>query len=292
MTGLGSSKVMSDEPSHIESLEDALLARRHEVADAVAAAFHSSVRAILVSKDGTNPEIVGSCILLVVDGKLFAVTAAHILDNLATHAIYIAGSVGTQPVQIQGVAMMTSLPPGGRQADKLDIGFWQLSQQATETLGLVSFIRESQFSHNRVPLKNRFYLAMGYPVSKNKRNVDNSKKAIKTSLAKYTAGVSDDPSVAEHYGVSGEQHLFLKYHKYSETHAQEKQRTFAPVGLSGGPLIDLGDFATLGRYAADTTPAGYLAGMVIERISQHSVLVAVRIQVIVEAIRAADSGSQ
>lgn len=57
------------------------------------------------------------------------------------------------------------------------------------------------------------------------------------------------------------------------------------MGLSGGPLFDLGNFASMDRYTADSSKTGYIAGMTIEKISKSNVLVAVKIDVIVEAIR-------
>ncbi len=48
----------------IETLDVAVLRRRDEVTTAVADSFRASVRAILVSKDGSRAKIVDSCILL------------------------------------------------------------------------------------------------------------------------------------------------------------------------------------------------------------------------------------
>jgi hypothetical protein len=271
--------------SLVESLDEAVRNRRHEVSETVTKQFHSSIRAVLVSEDGTNPRIIGSCMLLRVDDRNYVVTAAHIADELGANALYISGTVGAELVQLVGVIRKTAPPPGGRWKDKIDIAFWEIDTQNIRALGDVEFIDESQFSKNRAPLKNRLYLAAGYPFSRNKKNVNNVSKSIKTSLSKYTAELTENPAVAQEYDVSGTKHLFLKYQKFSETGSGEKQTTFSPVGLSGGPLIDLGNFASLERYIADSKVTGYIAGMTIERIRKHNVLVAVRIQVIVEAIR-------
>ena len=269
----------------IETLDDALLRRRDEVTTAVADSFRSSVRAIIVSKDGSQAEIVGSCILLCIDNQHFAVTAAHVLDNLDTHAIYIAGTVGTQPVQLLGHAHLTTAPGGLRSKDKIDIGFWELDSSMVKKLGAVSFVDEAKLSHNKALSEHRLYLAMGYPVSKNKKNVDSVNKTIKTSLAKYTGELNVSRQIPATYAVSGAQHLFLKYQKFSETVDGEKRKSFEPVGLSGGPLLDIGNFASPQTYIAGSVVQGYLAGMIIERIRAHNVLVATRIQVIVDAIR-------
>lgn len=271
--------------SLVENLDEAVRNRRHEVSETVAKQFHTSIRAVLVSEDGKNPRIIGSCMLLRVERRNYVVTAAHIADELDANALYVSGTVGAELVQLVGVIRKTVPPPGGRGRDKIDIAFWEIDTQKTQALGDVAFIDESQFSKNRVPLKNRLYLAAGYPFSRNKKNVNNISKSIKPSLSKYTAELTEEPAVAQEYGVSGTKHLFLKYQKFSETGSGEKQKTFSPVGLSGGPLIDLGNFASPERYVPRSKVTGYIAGMTIELMRKHNVLVAVRIQVIVEAIR-------
>lgn len=269
----------------IESIHDAVQNQRRKLTQAVSERLWPSVRAVLRSKRGQKPEIVGSCMLLQIDESRYVVTAAHILDELDTHEIFVSGAIGTEPVQIAGQVFLTVPPPQGRSQDKIDVAFRELDAAAVERLGDVSFVQPSQFSHNRAPLENRFYLAMGYPASKNKRNVNFSKRSIKPSLSKYTSELSLDPSLPREYGVSGNSHLFLKFKKFSTTDAGEKRKTFKPVGLSGGPLVDLGDFSSPDRYAIDTNPNGYIAGMVIEQIERSQVIVATKIQAIVDGIR-------
>ncbi len=271
--------------SPIETLDDSTRNRRREVSESAAKRFHPSIRAILASEGGKKPRIIATCMLLRVDCRNYMVTAAHVVDELDDSALYVAGSVGSQPVQLIGVVHKTAAPPQGRQKDKIDVAFWEIDEQKIPELGNVAFIEATQISHNRAPLKNRLYLAAGYPYSRNKRNVKNNTKSIKASLSKYTAALTEDSAIARDYGVSGEQHLFLKYHEYSETDSGEKQKTFNPVGLSGGPLIDLGNFASPERYVERSQQLGYIAGMTIERISKHDVLVATRIQVVLDAIR-------
>ena len=271
--------------AQIETLDEAVRHRRSEISEAAAAKFHGSIRAVVASADGRNPRIIGSCMLVRVDGRNYVVTAAHITDELATDALYITGMVGAELVQVVGIVRSTAPPPEGRRKDKIDIAFWEIDDHKIDQLGQVSFIEESQISHNKAPIKNRLCLAAGYPYSRNKRNVNNATKTLKPSLSKYTAALTEDPVIARDYGVSGHQHLFLKYHKYSETDTGEKQKTFAPVGLSGGPLIDLGNFSNTDRYMATSNSPGYIAGMTIERIDRHKVIVATRIQVILNAIR-------
>lgn len=221
--------------------------------------------------------------LLHVAGAHFVVTAAHVTDWLDDHQLYVAGSVGTQPVQIIGRVDVTDKVNGDRLADKIDIAFCKLQDAAVAELGEVAFIDESDIYLNRDALAHHQYLAMGYAVSRNKRSIDNRNKGLKPVLSKYTADLNDDPRLPERVGVSGERHLFLKYAETSESSTGELKNTFKPNGLSGGPLIHLGNFAAMGRFEETELPVGRLAGMIIEKKDAN--LVAVKIQAVIEAIR-------
>lgn len=221
--------------------------------------------------------------LLKIGTGRFVVTAAHIADWLEEHDLYVAGTEGTQPVQFVGRLDVTAKPGGERQADKIDAAFWKLTDPAVAALGAVSFIDDGQLYLNRDELTHHQYLVMGYPVSRNKRGIDMPNKGLIPVLSKYTADLNEDRDLPGKLGVSEGQHLFLKYEKVSESGTGERRDTFRPVGLSGGPLIHLGNFAAMGRFEATALPVGRVAGMIIEKTDDN--LVAVKIQVIVAAIR-------
>jgi hypothetical protein len=271
--------------SIIETLDEAIRNRREELTEEATVAFRNSVRAVLASENGRKPEIIGTCLLIEIDNCGYVVTAAHILDNLNTHSIYISGAIGTQPVQVSGAVNTTKLPVGGRKFDKVDLAFWEIDQTQVQQLGDVAFINSSRFSHNQAILTNRLYLAMGFPASRNKKSVNNPNKSIKPTLSRYTAELLADQSLNDELGVTGADHLFLKFHDKSETSDGKIRNTFEPKGLSGGPLIDLGNFTTPTKYDTTLTQNTFLAGMIIEKNHNHDVLVAIRVQVIEKSIR-------
>ena len=271
--------------SVIESLQQTIVHQLQECSEEAARVFHSSVRPIFASLDGTRPELIGSCFLLYVDGTKYVVTAAHIVDWTATHAIYVGGTVGTQPVQIVGEIKSTREPSGGRKNDKFDCAFWKVSADAERELGAVTFLDDSRVSRNQVSRENRFYLSMGYPVSRNKGNISNAKRTIQTALSKYTGQIEEIPALAKKLNVSGAEHFFLKFAKFSGTANGEKVSSFKPQGVSGGALIDLGNFATIEKFSPGSKHAGYLSGMMIEHHPDHRALVAVRIEYVLNAIR-------
>ena len=63
--------------------------------------------------------------------------------------------------------------------------------------------------------------------------------------------------------------------------------TFGPRGLSGGALLDLGEFTSPDSYARRPSRSALLSGIVIEYHGDHRALVAVKIGTIVDGIRSA-----
>lgn len=249
--------------------------------------FRASVRPVYRnSAANPRPEHIGTCLLLNVDGVPIIVTAAHILDHLSEHSLYIAGSVGASPVPLLGgEAMATPKLADGRASDHFDTAIWQPPLSAVEALGAVDFLDIARISHNRSPSEGRLYTALGYPVSRNKKAVNHATRSISTHVSMYTAGAEDIPELASKLGVSGFDHLFLRFERHAFTGDGARVNTFGPRGLSGGALLDLGEFTSAESYARDPKWSALLSGMVIEYYGDHRALVAVRIGTIVNSIR-------
>lgn len=269
----------------VQTLDEAVSARIHECTEAIAGEFRASVRPIYGSPNGLRPELIGSCLLLAVDGAKFVVTAAHVIDWTSSHALYVGGVVGTKPVQILGKIKSTPEPPGGRCQDRFDCAFWQVPSSAERALGAVEFVDQSRLSDNKVSPTGRVYMAMGYRLSRNKGKVDNVARTIKTVIWKYSANVAELPELALALGVSGNEHFFLKYDKYSFNSGGLRVSSVNPKGISGGALIDLGNFSSASAYDSRSRCVGMLCGMVIEKNKKHRALVGIKIEYIVNAIR-------
>jgi hypothetical protein len=269
----------------IEMLDEAVRHRISECTEEVAKDFRLSVRPIYGSDDGILTTPIGSCLLLIVDEVKYVATAAHIVDEITTHSLHVAGPVGGQLVQIVGEINSTRAPPGGRRKDRWDFAFWPIPPEADAALGTVRYLDANDASHNRVPTANRLYLAMGYPVSRNKKGVNKALRKIKTVVRKYSGKVLQLPALAAELGISGDDHFFLQFEKRSQDASGARVTTFNPVGLSGGAFVDLGNFASPGMYDAQRPCHGSLAGMLIEHHKKHGAIVAVKIQAILRGIR-------
>ncbi len=251
--------------------------------------FRPSVRPVYRnSESNPRPEQVGSCLLLNIDGVPIVVTAAHIIDQRTEYTLYIAGGLRTSPVPIRG-GVIASTPKfeEGRTSDHFDTAMWIPPDQAVDNLGTVTFLDSSRILRIRKPSAGRLYTALGYPVSRNKKAIDHAKRSISTRVSMYTGRVDEMPELAANLRVTGRDHLFLRFEKRSFTGDGTCENTFGPIGLSGGALLDLGDFTSTEAYARDPTGSALLAGMVIECHWEHHALVAVRIDAVMDAIRGA-----
>jgi hypothetical protein len=227
-------------------------------------------------------------LLLSIDGERIAVTAAHVMDHLDETSLCIAGRPGTSPVPISGGEIRTTpKPQGDRQSDHFDIAFWRPPAAAVAGLGAVEFLDSSRISSNDPQTFGRLYTAIGYPYSRNKKKVNHTAKQLSTRVSMYTASVEAMPEVAAMLGVSGRQHLFLRFAQQSFTGGHDLTNTFGPTGLSGGALLDLGEFTSPESYERDPRRNAKLSGMVIEYYSEHHALVAVKIEYVIGSIRRA-----
>ncbi|MHB1587912.1 MAG: hypothetical protein ACYCRH_12980 [Acidiferrobacteraceae bacterium] len=249
--------------------------------------FRASVRPVYGnSASNPRPEHIGSCLLLEIDGVPLVVTAAHILDQRTQYTLYIAGRAGTRLVPLRGGVTVSTLKwEEGRSSDHFDTAMWIPPDQAVKRLGAVTFLNDARISPIRQPSADRLYTALGLPVSRNKKAVDHVTRSISPRASMYTAPVDGMPELASPLRVTGCDHLFLRFETRSFTGDGACENTFGPRGLSGGPLLDLGDFTSTESYARDPTGSARLAGMVIEYHREYHALVSVRIDTVIHGIR-------
>lgn len=270
----------------IETFDEAYRRNLHERATAARENLRRCVRPIFATTDGIRPYPVGTCMLMDIDSRRYVVTAAHVLDETSVGALFVIGTSGTEPLQIRGKVVMTAQPPGGRHCDRIDLGFWQVSDDAVPWLGDVRFLTEGDCSRNRVSATGRQYMAMGYPYSRNKRKIDNGRATITPTIRTYTAETVELPALATEMNVSGDNHFFLRFEKTSFYSDGENANTFAPYGMSGGPLVDLGSLISVDSYDRPYR-AARVAGILLECRKKHGAIVALKIERAIHAIRLA-----
>ena len=175
---------MESGSSRICGLDRAEWVLVRERSDQAFADFRNSVRPIYAGR-GRRPAHIGTCVLLDVDGTRVVSTAAHITDELAATDLFVCGLVGKQLVPMIGGKVRAKKPPvgGNRLADHLDCAFWRIPGSSVEALGEVEFLKASMLSHNRAPTQNRYYMAMGFLVSRNKKAVDRQSICLASTIS-------------------------------------------------------------------------------------------------------------
>lgn len=273
----------------IQLPEDAFDSHLMDCATKASDAFVASVRPISgVRERDRLPEHVGTCILLNVEGHRILATAAHIADQLPRRgSLFVGGPLGASPVPLPTQIKTTTAPDGDRNADHYDLAFCEVPESALPPMGKVEFLSADRLSHNRVATEGHQYTALGYAISRNEDAFDHVARTITHRRSIYTAGVEPMPKLAKKLGVSGEDHLFQRYSKYSFDTAGQKMNSVNPEGFSGGALLDLGDFSSPTILSRTPGASARLSGMLIEYHRHHNAIVAVKIGRIFEAIRGA-----
>lgn len=248
--------------------------------------FRKSVRPIYRSLDGTKPELVGSCFLLAIGTDTFAVSAAHVTDESPKFALYIAGTVRSEPVQMVGEIISTPIPDGGRDFDQYDTSFWRLSERDLQRLGSVEPIMEEKEIYNDLgDTSNHLFTAYGYPIVKNRKSVDNRSRKIKMTAFPYSSRIVDNPGLARKLKISGEDHFFLDFKKRSSQADGSIVTSPDPRGMSGGALIDVGTYSSLLDPEHLRANYGRLAGLLLERHKPYSAILAVKIDFVISLMR-------
>lgn len=277
----------------IETLEEAENRLLRERSAEAGRMFDGAIRPIYeLVVPGRNPEIkpAGTCILLSIDGHHIMCTAAHVLDVRwkLQREVYVGGTSRLVPI-LKGMIRSATPPPGSnRGPDHFDCGFWRIPQDAIAALGDVNFIDMARVSPNNAPTDCRYYKAVGYRISRNKKLISNPKKSITPARSGYCGSGSANPELAQALGMSGADHLFVNFDPENITdEAGERANIYSPVGFSGGALVDLGDFTDPTAYSTGSMWRPALSGMLIEHRPRYNAMVAVRIERIVEQIRSA-----
>jgi hypothetical protein len=243
----------------------------------------SAIRPIYGSTDLGRPEHIGTCIFLDIDKNKYLLTAAHVIDENQHTSLYVGGD--KKLVLIEGDFTSTEKPGDDRNKDHYDFAYLLLKDGLLKKLGNIDFFNETAISENREDTTGRLYLALGYPVSKNKKS-DPSAKMVQPHYLKYSSTIKTNTVLCQKLGISGKDHLFLGHDsKYSRDSEGTIVNTIAPKGISGGALVDMGNIARPEQLKDNIACKGRLAGLLIENHKEHKSTVAVKISLIIEAIK-------
>ncbi|MFZ5766276.1 MAG: hypothetical protein ACOY4H_11880 [Thermodesulfobacteriota bacterium] len=198
------------------------------------------VQAIVGATSTESVEFVGSGFLLKQNNTIKLVTAAHVLDHHDENdsPLFIATTTGC--VRVEGDAFISPIAMGAqRKDDKIDLAVVILGADSCTKLREISFVSYDMLDINNVHDRTLGYFAMGFPVKKSNKLIDQANKVLEPEIYGFHVEEAED-RIYEKLGVSQASHLVLNFNKkkmFSETGGQ---RTAPDLnGLSGTPIWGL-----------------------------------------------------
>lgn len=198
------------------------------------------VQAIVGATSTKSVEFVGSGFLLKQNSTIKLVTAAHVLDHHDENnsPLFIATTNGC--VRVEGAACSSPIAEGAqRKDDKIDLAVVILRADSCLKLREISFVSCDMLDLNNVHDRTLGYFAMGFPVKKSNKLIDQASKVLEPEIYGFHVEEADDQTYKK-LGVSQVSHLVLNFDKkkmFSETGVQ---RTAPDLnGLSGTPIWGL-----------------------------------------------------
>lgn len=109
------------------------------------------------SPRANNLQLVGSGILITIDGDGYLATAAHVIDELDHSPLWIPRENDLWPLSVD--IFQTETPSEGRRSDTIDCSWLRLGSTVVAKFGSASFVSENAISFNLANCSKRFYMA-------------------------------------------------------------------------------------------------------------------------------------
>lgn len=248
------------------------IGHRIEAAQGAAmAVYASSVRQILFWDKRGEPELVGSCVLMRIADRHFALSSAHVTDPLVERGHIMVG--GTQDlVEVLPNAFGTEIPEGGtREDDRIDLSFIELTDKQAVDLGDCLWMTPQDVEVRRIPPgTEQSYLAIGYPWRKTR--IIRSEARLDT-VPNGFAGTLVGEELYAATGYDPEDHVLIHFHRERVvSKAGRGVPMVKPHGMSGGGLWRFDSLITSRPWESDR-----LAGILTTwHWGTHKVMVATR----------------
>ena len=241
----------------------------------------AAVRPVYGANKSEEPFHIGSSLLLKVESLHFFVTAAHMIGWNKNTTLYIGGE--KQLIKIEGECQITHSNDDRRNDDKYDVAFMKLNEDILSQMGNVRFILPHELDTNDMTSKGKAYLALGYPSTKNK-SFSRYHKKVKLDPLVFIGNSADSYSYSD-LEVSMNTHLLIKFHKQKVKDEYGKiMHAPDPFGMSGGGLWRLHDFRNVESISSKSGNEK-LVGLLIEWHNAEAVMMAVRISLVIDAIK-------
>lgn len=231
----------------------------------------------LLSFEKQNKPFVAACaIKVVIAGRRFLFTAAHVIDALNDGDLWYATSE-LKWSNITGESRHTDPPLGSqRDQDRLDAAVIELSQPSAPLIpGPYLSVRGMDINDVQAP--GRKYIILGYPGTRTKKNFE-ERKVTPRALRYVGSPVSGD--VYAKQGIARYSHLAMEFDRENVVDADGPTTAPHPAGMSGCGVWRFDSLSRPGLIERDK-----LVGIFIEYPSKADILVATRVSIHLEIVR-------
>ncbi len=228
---------------------------------------------VLIENNSSEPELIGSCIFLTIDGRKFFVTAGHVASECANSSVLVG--YNSKLVEFSGVIIKTA----GTNTDKIDIAILELNEDSFEKINSSDCITLEMIAPSGTFAEQKIYSFIGYPATKSK--IDRSKtNTIKSKMYKYF-NTTCEGAAYEDMSLTPDTHILVKFDAKKCKNESGELVTFPkPNGLSGGGVWLHKKLTAIGE---ETTK--YLAGIAIEHHADKKCLLGVNIEAVIEVLK-------
>ena len=267
----------------IKLLPDFTRERMNDCSDVLAKKYLKSVGSIYGSTERGDPNHIGSCVAVELDGCRYLITAAHVIDELQYTHLYVGGATKTVPISREFHG--TSAHRADRAKDNLDFAVIKLSEKTKKAIGGINYICEKDMLLRDLSQHQRCGLALGYPNSKNKFKRRNG-TILKETPFIYTSTLEYDDDLYARVGANKKNHYLLDYsRKQSRDMNGRIVNSIYSQGVSGGGLFFVPGMATPDSYKPDAECTGKLIGILTTFKKGANILLYTKLSTIITSIR-------
>lgn len=221
--------------------------------------YKNAVRPIFFTEDGTSVDLVGSSVLVNLDGQRCLVTAAHVVDQGQERSLQIGGQPGFHPLT---QSRFTNKVGGSRDNDHVDVAVSVLTPDVASSLSHLGFVTPQHQQDEPNDGEGRTFMLMGYRLSQNKFG-HLTEGELPLKIWTCTTGPAPVPK-GQSRQFGGQYNFALDYPKRMQRSPDEPVVTTPPRGVSGGAIFEIADLGNVAQVAAGVPPPPKLVGFFIE----------------------------
>ncbi len=226
----------------------------------------------------------GSSFAMEYRGKLYVVTAAHVIEHLPdskSGELYI------------GVLNHNQFYIGEKTSDsKLvlknqnhDFALIEITGPAENAIRAQGFVRENEVAFHGGAIDDHYYVCMGYPHSRNRRQ-DVARQQMGTELVTYGTMYQTDEMARQRSEINEAYHLAMcRNNKVSRDPEGNRKEAYGFKGMSGGPVIDAGALGSTAMIGCTDNVEPKVIAIIFEFHNKHQTIKSLRMKVVKNSLQ-------